>query len=84
MEALPTAGLAQCQRPAAACGCTWDQMRCTEHGLCGFTWSLHVQPELVQALLERAAVAGEGWTRGLYDALSEFITDWELDRVSEL
>jgi hypothetical protein len=81
MEALPTAGLAQCQRPSAACGCTWDHTRCGEHGLCSFTWSLHVQRELIQALVERAAIAGDGWTRVQYEALSDFITDWELDRV---
>ena len=84
MEALPTPGFAQCQRQSAACDCAWDRIRCTEHGLCTYTWSLHCWAELTAAVIEQAATAIDGWSRAQYEALSNLITDWELDWISHL
>ena len=51
MDALPTAGFTQGERPNAACGSSWNELRCTEHGLCTFTWSLHFRAELIASVV---------------------------------
>ena len=80
MDTLPTAGFAQSQRPNVTCGSSWDELRCTEHGLCTFTWSLNVWTELIAAVVERAAQSE--WSPAQYEGLSNLITDWELNWVS--
>jgi hypothetical protein len=82
MKALDTYGFAQRQRPSPRCGASWDQLRCSEVELASPCWSLLLSRELIRAVVLRAAEsATPRWSRAQYQALSEFIADWELDRI---
>lgn len=81
MAALDTWGFAQKQRPAPRCGASWGQLRCAQDELLGPGWSLYWSVDLIKAVILRAAASSSRWSRAQYQALSDFIVDWELDRI---